>query len=245
MPDSVDSFEINTPDGVARLPVKLVFSPHARGLRLTVGSTGNVRLSFPRGTHRENAARFIREKSAWILRALAAAKPASTIAAHLEKFPWVTVAGKICILEISETQARPFFVFREGEELVIFRHRGGEHRENDLQNLLRALATKTLPARTAHWGRETGAAFKRVSIRNQRGRWGSCSGNGTISLNWRLLLLPPALQDYVILHELAHTREMNHSSKFWDQLARWDRESEKNDRALTKEWGNLMHLGQN
>jgi predicted metal-dependent hydrolase len=59
-----------------------------------------------------------------------------------------------------------------------------------------------------------------VSIRNQRTRWGSCSPSGRISLNWRLIQLPPAISDYVLLHELTHLRHLNHSARFWRELAR-------------------------
>ena len=54
-----------------------------------------------------------------------------------------------------------------------------------------------------------------VSIRNQRTRWGSCSAKGNITLNWKLLMAPPDIVDYVIIHELAHRKHMNHSQKFW------------------------------
>jgi predicted metal-dependent hydrolase len=61
-----------------------------------------------------------------------------------------------------------------------------------------------------------GIPYRRLSIRGQKNRWGSCSRNGTVSLNWKLMFLPEPIIDYVIVHELAHIREMNHSAKFWD-----------------------------
>ena len=57
--------------------------------------------------------------------------------------------------------------------------------------------------------------MRRITVRNQRSRWGSCSVKGTISLNWRLIQTPPFVQDYIILHELMHLREMNHSRRYW------------------------------
>ena len=60
--------------------------------------------------------------------------------------------------------------------------------------------------------------MNRVTVRNQRTRWGSCSRRGTISLNWRLIQAPGFVRDYIILHELAHTLEMNHSDRFWRQV---------------------------
>jgi predicted metal-dependent hydrolase len=61
---------------------------------------------------------------------------------------------------------------------------------------------------------------RRVTVRSQRTRWGSCSRRGTISLNWRLIQTPAFVQDYIHLHELAHLIEMNHSEKFWRQVER-------------------------
>jgi predicted metal-dependent hydrolase len=65
-----------------------------------------------------------------------------------------------------------------------------------------------------------GLRITRVSVRNQRSRWGSCSRRGTISLNWRLIQTPPWVRDYIILHELAHTLQMNHSPRFWREVKR-------------------------
>ena len=61
---------------------------------------------------------------------------------------------------------------------------------------------------------------RRITVRNQRSRWGSCSRRGTISLNWRLIQAPPFVRDYLILHELSHVREMNHSPRFWREVER-------------------------
>ncbi len=62
-------------------------------------------------------------------------------------------------------------------------------------------------------------SYKRVSIRNQKTRWGSCSKSGTLSFSYRLLFVSPEVRDYVLVHELCHTREMNHSKKFWSLVA--------------------------
>jgi len=75
-----------------------------------------------------------------------------------------------------------------------------------------------LPARTWELSAVTGVEVKQVTVRNQRSRWGSCSINGTISLNWRLVQTPEFVRDYIIYHELMHLREMNHSDRFWARV---------------------------
>jgi hypothetical protein len=85
---------------------------------------------------------------------------------------------------------------------------------------LRARAARELPSRLRDLARAHGFTVAAVSIRNQRTRWGSCSASGRISLNWRLIQLPPAVCDYVLLHELTHLRHHNHSARFWRELAR-------------------------
>ena len=84
-----------------------------------------------------------------------------------------------------------------------------------LESAFKSRARIELTARTWELAAETAMGVKKVSIRNQRTRWGSCTQGGVISLNWRLILAPESVSDYVIYHELMHLREMNHSKRFW------------------------------
>ena len=80
---------------------------------------------------------------------------------------------------------------------------------------LRARAARELPPRLLELAAQHGLAVTRVSIRNQRSRWGSCSPKGHIALNFRLLLMPPEVREYILIHELMHLRQPNHSIRFW------------------------------
>lgn len=75
-----------------------------------------------------------------------------------------------------------------------------------------------LQHRAAYYAKQMGVSYARIFIRDQKTRWGSCSSQGNLNFNWRLALLPETLQDYVIVHELAHRLEMNHSARFWTQV---------------------------
>ncbi len=76
-------------------------------------------------------------------------------------------------------------------------------------------AMKIIPERVGHYARLMGVSYGRITIREQKTRWGSCSGKGNLNFNWKLTLMPAELLDYVVVHELAHRREMNHSRDFW------------------------------
>ncbi|HEY7188503.1 MAG TPA: SprT family zinc-dependent metalloprotease [Vicinamibacterales bacterium] len=83
----------------------------------------------------------------------------------------------------------------------------------------RQRARRELPARLLELAAEHGLTVARVSIRNQRTRWGSCGRDGHVSLNWRLILMPPEVRDYVLVHELMHLRRLDHSRAYWRLVA--------------------------
>ncbi|PYR24269.1 MAG: hypothetical protein DMF92_22990 [Acidobacteria bacterium] len=89
----------------------------------------------------------------------------------------------------------------------------------EMERELRERAMRELPRRLLELAAEHGFAVTRVSVRNQRWRWGSCSRNGHLCLNWRLVKMPDSVRDYVMIHELMHLKRMDHSPKFWKLVA--------------------------
>lgn len=82
------------------------------------------------------------------------------------------------------------------------------------------IAVQDLPRRVAHYAALVGVAYGRITIRAQKTRWGSCSAKGNLNFNCLLMLCPEDVRDYVVVHELCHRKELNHSKRFWNEVAR-------------------------
>lgn len=89
--------------------------------------------------------------------------------------------------------------------------------KEELQELA-TQAMKLIPQKVHYYAQIIGVTYGRVTIRNQRTRWGSCSGKGNLNFNCLLLLMPEEVLDYVVVHELCHRKEMNHSARFWEEV---------------------------
>lgn len=107
---------------------------------------------------------------------------------------------------------------------------------------IRALADqalKVLPGRTAYFAALVGVTYGRITIRNQKTRWGSCSSKGNLNFNCLLMLAPASIQDYVVVHELCHRKEMNHSRRFWAEVEKILPDYRERERWL-KEYGPVL-----
>lgn len=101
-------------------------------------------------------------------------------------------------------------------------------------------ALKIIPQRVAHFAPLVGVSYNGITIRNQRTRWGSCSSLGNLNFNCLLVLVPPAVLDYVVIHELCHRREMNHSAKFWAEVEKFDPDYREHRKWLKENGGSLI-----
>jgi predicted metal-dependent hydrolase len=198
-----------------QIPLAMIRNHQARRYRLMLRPDGTVRLTIPRRGSVVEGRRFAERNTEWLARQL------ERLAAHPAKPDhWligteILFRGEMVKLETGvngETGA-----VRLGSELIIIRRPDDDLRPWIVKHLWK-LASREFPPRVFELAAAHLLAAKRVTVRNQRSRWGSCSRNGTISLNWKLIQTPPFVRDYIILHELMHLRQMNHSARFWREV---------------------------
>ena len=118
-------------------------------------------------------------------------------------------------------------------------HSQGLLTDEEIRRLKRE-AKRVIPERVAYYAPKIGVSYGRISIRAQKTKWGSCSANGNLNFNYLLMLAPPEVLDSVIVHELCHRKEMNHSPRFYAEVLRVFPEYKKHYRWL-KDNGNVLH----
>jgi predicted metal-dependent hydrolase len=202
--------------GTRRVRLCFVRNQRARRYILRLRPDGAARVTVPRAGSLAEAKRFAERNAAWLEQQLLrqASRPHA---------PDTWLLGTEILLRGNPVRLERGAVGQEGMiqfggEVVRVADAAGDLRPA-IERHLRALAAQELPARVFELAAPHRLPVKRVSVRNQRSRWGSCSRRGTISLNWRLVQTPLSVRDYLVLHELAHLKEMNHSRRFWAEVA--------------------------
>jgi predicted metal-dependent hydrolase len=202
------------------IPILWRRNRQARRYRLYVRTDGQARLTIPRhGTNRE-AIQFVEKHKEWLrARIRHFAQINGQAWQHGTEVFYRGTPTRIVV----HAPARPGdgpWVIQLGVESITCQPL---LETQDLRRLitqhLRKVSEGELPARVFELARAHDCAVTKVLVRNQRTRWGSCSKAGVVSLNWRLVQAPIEVRDYIILHELMHLREMNHSRRFWKHVA--------------------------
>ena len=190
-------------------------SRRARSFRLSLPATGPV-LSLPEGARWAEAEAFLLRQRHWLAARLARTTPARRLVAG-SLVPLRGEAHRIVASGQLRGRVTPLALAGEAALSV---PGTPEHLPRRLYDWLRAEALADLGRQSAWHAARLGVAPTRIQLRSQSSRWGSCSSTGTINYNWRLILAPPHVLDYVAAHEVAHLLEMNHSPAFWATVAR-------------------------
>jgi predicted metal-dependent hydrolase len=205
---------------VTELPYTVRRSDRARRARIVVDASG-VEVVVPRRMALRHVAPFVEEKRPWIERTLRRYREAAAAGprVRLEDGGEVPYLGRPLALAVREEPGRArSHVARAGDRLVARLPPGGDLCDA-LERWYRRRARIELAARLDAACARAGSAYSALSIRGQRTRWASCSAGGRMSFNWRLLLAPEPVLDYVVEHEVAHLELLDHSPRFWALVA--------------------------
>ncbi len=199
--------QITLPDNPG-IEINVKRSARARRLSLRVSSLdGRVTLTMPKGVPEAEGLRFLAEKSDWIRRAVAGVPEEVdiTIGASLP------VMGEMRKVVPGSTRRAAL----DGAHLVAPSARTGAA----IRAFLKTTARDRIAACIDHYAPEVARTPGRLTIRDTRSRWGSCSHKGDLMLSWRLIMAPDHVLDYVVAHEVAHLVHMDHSPRFWSVVA--------------------------
>ena len=221
------------PDGAWRVRA----SERARRLAVRVLPGGLVEIVVPRGTRPRAVEQFVARHRRWIERTLDLYRPAGGTAGDgLPEGIHFPACGRSYRVTYAGGNGSPRLAVTEGSLLVT----GAGDRAALLRHALQRFTMREAHAALAPWLAElsaaTGLQYSRLQIRRQRTRWGSCSPTGTISLNACLMFQPIPVVNYLLIHELAHTRHLNHSRRFWGLVERFEPGWRELDAALSRGW---------
>ena len=184
-------------------------SPRARRVRVSVDTAGGIEVVLPRRAPERAAAQAVRELEGWIVRRRRSlARAAAEVARPAGTVPYLDTDLRLVPQPGRER------VHRRGDELLVPRRDAHAALERWYRRQARAEIGPRLDAATDR----AGTSYSGLTIRSQKTRWASCSSRGHMSFNWRLLLAPEAVLDYVVEHEVCHLELMDHSPRFWALL---------------------------
>lgn len=236
---------MRTSNGPIMIPYYLRRSKRARRITVRLGAQNQALVIVPYRASLKVALAFLDQCGDWLLDQMSKAPSPTSILEYLLNKPVFTLNGRRCRVTFAFTSGCPYFEYKREKEKVVFRYDPHNIHEARIREALKKLAKLCLTERLEFLCSEKKIIHppSRVTVRDQSSRWGSCSPSRSISLNWRLILLTTGVQDYVILHELAHLKEMNHSRDFWSLLNSYDSRSKLHDRRLNMVGRTIISLG--
>lgn len=183
-------------------------NPRARRMVLRLSSKGDgLVMTLPKRVSLAEALRFVETSTAWIEKSLQRQPQAQVLQDGAE----ILLRGSLHKVKFSGGRRGLVSV----EDGLISIPGDPAHAERRLRDTLKKMALVELTAATRIYAAAMDVSFSKITVRDQKSRWGSCSASGALSYSWRLILAPPMVLDYVAAHEVAHRREMNHGAKFW------------------------------
>ena len=198
---------------------KIKRSARSFNLRISINSQAQVIVSAPKIMPEFLIRKYVEGQQAWIESNLAKVKKNQVSIQNDELYIFDKKYQVIL-----NNQADKIGVVASGEKILVnnLAPKSVGKIQKQIEEFLKKTAHKYLATRTALLAKKMGVTYKNLALRQQASRWGSCSSRGNLNFNWRLVHYKPEIIDYVIIHELAHLIELNHSKKFWEIVKKYD-----------------------
>lgn len=211
-------------------------SQRARRLQIRVMPGGKVEVVLPRGCHESRGHAMVREKALWIHQTLEKIASRVSYSTALPDELHLRAIGEHWRIRCLEPMDIGRVELVEAEDELVFSGATGDEAlcVQALRQWLAKKGRKVLAPWLRQVSDETGLSYNRVSVRGQKTRWGSCSAKHTISLNYKLLFVPAEQVRYLLIHELCHTRHLNHSATFWALVGNLEPDYKRLDKALSR-----------
>jgi hypothetical protein len=197
----------------------------AKHIRITISAHTGVVVTIPTRIKRYiNPEAFLREKQEWVLRQLERIGPVvPPTPARLTNGTTVNLEGHPYTFRMYKNSIWKPQVELSGSELLLHLPLSfnGDPKET-VKEWIRARAAHKIQLEVDRQAPRIGVPYSRITIRDQKTKWGSCSRKGNLSFNWRLILFPPRVLRYVVIHELCHLRHFNHSDRFWEMVEKFE-----------------------
>jgi len=207
--------------GESDIPYTVRPSARARSISLRIREPGLVEVIVPVRHVLPHPETLLHRHAAWILRTFERLRRAGAAAATFGEGSRILFLGTERTVRVERgVKKRPSIALTESEIIVRLSPASPEDIRPLLGRWMRAQAASVIPVRVSELNAQWGFRYRNVAVRNQRTRWGSCSRRGNLSFNWRLVILPADVGDYLICHELAHLEYLDHSSRFWRLVER-------------------------
>ena len=202
------------------IPYIIKRSTRARYTRLEMRRETGLVVVIPRSYHIDRLRDLLQEKQDWILRKFSIYGKRQRLSANneIKSGDFIPYLGRKLKVLTAENTGEYDRVTLEWDRVIVSTS-GKKQPGMILEQWYRIQAAELIKEKLAKWSSRLQVSYHKVTIRKQRTRWGSCSRHGNLSFNWQLLMAPEPVIDYVIVHELAHLKEMNHSKRFWQLVA--------------------------
>lgn len=219
------SLELFTPD---RTPVAFRRSKRALRMRLQIDGRGEVTLVAPRRSNEKEIRSFFTRHESWVVKHLGRVEKLKALrpVPRYQSGDTFYYFGEPLALEVSPSDLkRPSVRVRENRLCLTLHKEVGKQQgvlsvKKTIRGFYRKKAEEVIRDRLEHFNAHYGFRFNRVAFRDQKSRWGSCSRLRNLNFNWRLIMAPIEVIDYVVVHELCHLAQMNHSPRFWALVER-------------------------